>query len=167
MLMEDQYGVGDVVDAGPATGTGRGGRAAHHPPARRQRHPLAHPQRRDPPGRQPLPGLGPALVDVEVAYSTDLDDATRTIERVAHELYVDEQWASKLLEQPEVWGVEELGPDGIRVRLVAKTRPLEQWKVARELRARLKVAFDQAGIAVSAQKVTTASTGQDQGQPAA
>ena len=38
--------------------------------------------------------------------------------------------------------VEELGPDSIRVRLLAKTRPLEQWKVARELRARLKVAFD-------------------------
>jgi hypothetical protein len=39
--------------------------------------------------------------------------------------------------------------------------------VARELRARLKVAFDQAGIEVSAQKVTTASTAEDQGQPAA
>ena len=101
-------------------------------------------------------GWARALVDVEVAYSTDLDDATRTIERVAHELYVDERWAPRILEQPEVWGVEELGPDGIRVRLVAKTRPLEQWKVARELRARLKVAFDQAGIEVSAQKVSTA-----------
>src|SRR5215218_1548816 len=110
-------------------------------------------------------GWARALVDVEVAYSTDLDDATRTIERVAHELYADEHWASKILEQPEVWGVEELGPDGIRVRLVAKTRPLEQWKVARELRARLKVAFDQAGIEVSAQKVLTADDGQ--GQPAA
>ena len=59
MLMEDQYGVGDVVDAGPATGTVEGVGAAHHPAAGRQRHPLAHPQRRDPPGRQPLPGLGP------------------------------------------------------------------------------------------------------------
>jgi hypothetical protein len=48
---------------------------------------------------------------------------------------------------------------------VAKTRPLEQWKVARELRARLKVAFDQARIEVSAQKVLI--TGDGQGQPAA
>jgi small-conductance mechanosensitive channel len=71
----------------------------------------------------------------------------------------------KLLEEPEVWGVEELGPDGIRVRLVAKTRPLEQWNVAREVRARLKVAFDQAGIEVSAQQVLTGGGGQ--GQPAA
>jgi small-conductance mechanosensitive channel len=167
MLMEDQYGVGDVVDAGPATGTVEGvglrttrlrdvsGTLWHIPNGEIRRV-----------GNRSQ-GWAWALVDVEVAYTTDLDDATRTIERVAHELYVDERWASKILEQPEVWGVEELGPDGIRVRLVAKTRPLEQWTVARELRARLKVAFDQAGIEVSAQKVTTTSTGQDQGQPAA
>jgi small-conductance mechanosensitive channel len=167
MLMEDQYGVGDVVDAGPATGTVEGvglrttrlrdvsGTLWHIPNGEIRRV-----------GNRSQ-GWARALVDVEVAYTTDLDDATRTIERVAHELYVDERWASKILEQPEVWGVEELGPDGIRVRLVAKTRPLEQWTVARELRARLKVAFDQAGIEVSAQKVTTTSTGQDQGQPAA
>jgi hypothetical protein len=165
MLMEDQYGVGDVVDAGPATGTVEGvglrttrlrdvsGTLWHIPNGEIRRV-----------GNRSQ-GWARALVDVEVAYSTDLEAATRTIERVAHELYVDEQWAPKLLEQPEVWGVEELGPDGIRVRLVAKTRPLEQWNVARELRARLKVAFDQAGIAVTAQKALTSAD--DQGQPAA
>jgi moderate conductance mechanosensitive channel len=165
MLMEDQYGVGDVVDAGPATGTVEGvglrttrlrdvsGTLWHIPNGEIRRV-----------GNRSQ-GWARALVDVEVAYSTDLEAATRTIERVAHELYVDEQWAPRLLEQPEVWGVEELGPDGIRVRLVAKTRPLEQWNVARELRARLKVAFDQAGIAVTTQKVLTSAD--DQGQPAA
>jgi len=166
MLMEDQYGVGDVVDAGPATGTVEGvglrttrlrdvnGTLWHIPNGEIRRV-----------GNRSQ-GWARALVDVEVAYSTDLDAATRTIERVAQELDADDQWAPKLLEPPEVWGVEELGPDSIRVRLVAKTRPLEQWKVARELRARLKVAFDQAGIEVSAQKVLTAgSDGQD--QPAA
>ena len=169
MLMEDQYGVGDVVDAGPATGTVEGvglrttrlrdvsGTLWHIPNGEIRRV-----------GNRSQ-GWARALVDVEVAYSTDLDDATRTIERVAHDLYVDERWAAKILDEPEVWGVEELGPDGIRVRLVAKTRPLEQWKVARELRARLKVAFDRAGIEVSAQKVLTASAApaEDQGQPAA
>jgi small conductance mechanosensitive channel len=168
MLMEDQYGVGDVVDAGPATGTVEGvglrttrlrdvsGTLWHIPNGEIRRV-----------GNRSQ-GWARALVDVEVAYSTDLDDATRTIERVAHELYDEEQWAPKILEQPEVWGVEELGPDGIRVRLGAKTRPLEQWKVARELRARLKVAFDQAGIEVSAQKVVPATgEGEDRGQPAA
>jgi small-conductance mechanosensitive channel len=168
MLMEDQYGVGDVVDAGPATGTVEGvglrttrlrdvsGTLWHIPNGEIRRV-----------GNRSQ-GWARALVDVELAYSTDLDDATGTIERVGHELYAEEQWAPKILEQPEVWGVEELGPDGIRVRLGAKTRPLEQWKVARELRARLKVAFDQAGIEVSAQKVVPATgEGEDRGQPAA
>ena len=151
--MEDQYGVGDVVDAGPATGTveGVGLRTTH---LRDVNGTLWH----IPNGEirrvgNLYQGWARALVDVEVAYSTDLDAATRTIERVAQELDADDQWAPKLLEQPEVWGVEEeLGPDSVRVRLVAKTRPLEQWKVAREARARLKVAFDQAGIEVSAQR---------------
>jgi moderate conductance mechanosensitive channel len=159
MLLEDQYGVGDVVDAGPATGTVEGvglrttrlrdvnGTLWHIPNGEIRRV-----------GNRSQ-GWARALVDVEVAYSTDLDDATGTIEQVAHAMYVDNHWASKMLEEPEVWGVEELGPDGIRVRLVAKTRPLEQWKVARELRARIKIAFDQAGIEVSAQKVLTASDG--------
>jgi small-conductance mechanosensitive channel len=168
MLMEDQYGVGDVVDAGPATGTVEGvglrttrlrdvnGTLWHIPNGEIRRV-----------GNRSQ-GWARALVDVEVAYSTDLDDTTRTIEHVAHDVYADPHWAPKILETPEVWGVEELGPDGIRVRLVAKTRPLEQWKVARELRARLKVAFDQAGIEVSAQKATTSTaTDDDQDQPAA
>jgi small conductance mechanosensitive channel len=168
MLMEDQYGVGDVVDAGPATGTVEGvglrttrlrdvnGTLWHIPNGEIRRV-----------GNRSQ-GWARALVDVEVAYSTDLDDTTRTIEQVAHDLYADAHWAPKILEPPEVWGVEELGPDGIRVRLVAKTRPLEQWKVARELRARLKVAFDQAGIEVSAQKATTSTaTDDNQDQPAA
>jgi moderate conductance mechanosensitive channel len=168
MLMEDQYGVGDVVDAGPATGTVEGvglrttrlrdvnGTLWHIPNGEIRRV-----------GNRSQ-GWARALVDVEVAYSTDLDDATRVIEQVAHDLYADPRWAPKILEQPEVWGVEELGPDSIRVRLVAKTRPLEQWKVARELRARLKVGLDHAGIEVSAQKaVTTSATADGQDQPAA
>jgi small conductance mechanosensitive channel len=53
-----------------------------------------------------------------------------------------------VLDEPEVWGVEEIGIGGIIVRLVVKTVPLEQWAVARELRVRLKVAFDEAGIAM-------------------
>jgi small-conductance mechanosensitive channel len=52
-------------------------------------------------------------------------------------------WVANRLEQ---------GPAGVRVRLVVKTRPLEQWSVARELRARIKAAFDRAGIEVPGQQ---------------
>ena len=50
------------------------------------------------------------------------------------------------IEQPKVTGVQNLGIDGITLRLVAKTDPSEQWAVARELRIRIKEAFDSEGI---------------------
>jgi len=150
MLLEDQYGVGDVIDAAAPTGVVRGtvegvglrttrlrdvnGTLWHLPNGEIQR--IGNSSQ----------GWARALVDVEVAYSADLQDATRAIERVADDLWHDQHWTARLLEEPELWGVEELGPAGVRVRLVVKTRPLEQWSVARELRARIKAAFDRAGI---------------------
>ena len=58
ILIEDQFGVGDIVNARRRdVRHGRGGVAAHHPPALGRRHRLARPQRRDPPRRQPVPAL--------------------------------------------------------------------------------------------------------------
>lgn len=57
-------------------------------------------------------------------------------------------WADKILGEPEIWGVEMLGSDGISIRLVVKTVPLAQWEVSRELRAPLKAAFDDHGIEI-------------------
>ena len=53
-----------------------------------------------------------------------------------------------MIEQPEVWGVEQLGANGIVIRLVVKTRPSEQFRVSRELRRRIKAAFDEEGIEI-------------------
>jgi small conductance mechanosensitive channel len=51
-----------------------------------------------------------------------------------------------ILEEPEVWGVQEMTPDWITVRVTLKTAPLEQWGVAREMRERIKARFDHLGI---------------------
>jgi moderate conductance mechanosensitive channel len=56
--------------------------------------------------------------------------------------------SAQRLEEPEVWGVEELGPNGIVIRLVVKTTPSEQWRVSRALRERIKEAFDAEGIEI-------------------
>ena len=53
-----------------------------------------------------------------------------------------------MLEEPEVWGVEALGANGIVIRLVVKTTPSEQYRVSRMLRERLKSAFDEQGIEI-------------------
>ena len=51
-----------------------------------------------------------------------------------------------MISAPEIWGVTHWGPDGVRLRVVIPTRPLRNWDVNRQLRERLKVAFDRAGI---------------------
>lgn len=56
------------------------------------------------------------------------------------------EWASRILSRPEVWGVERFDSTSLAVRTVITTRPREQWAVARELRLRIKLAFDEAGI---------------------
>jgi small conductance mechanosensitive channel len=160
MLLEDQYGVGDVIDVGEATGTVEGvglrttrvrdvdGILWHVPNGEIRRV-----------GNKSQ-GWSRALLDIEVAYSNDIPTAMRVIKQAADELWHDDEAFSPLiLEEPEVWGVEELGPNGVRVRLVVKTRPLEQWKVARELRARIKAAFDREGVRlpVAAQTVVLQS----------
>lgn len=148
MLLEDQYGVGDVIDVGEATGLVEGvslrttrlravdGTVWYVPNGEIKRvGNKSHQWSR-------------ALLDVPLAYETDLDQATALIQRVANEMAADPEWCDVMLGEPEVWGLEQWGESQMSVRLVAQTVPLEQWKVGRELRRRLKIAFDREGIEI-------------------
>jgi small-conductance mechanosensitive channel len=86
-----------------------------------------------------------ALLDVQIALDSDIDRARHAMKRVADEVWHENQ---VIIEEPEVWGVQSLGPGGITIRLVAKTRPLEQWRISRVLRERIKAEFDREGIEV-------------------
>ena len=137
MLVEDQYGVGDIIDAGDASGTVEAvslrttrlrdvkGTVWHIPNGSIARVGNMSQQ------------WARALLDIEVAYGTDLDEAQAAIKEVADGVWRAPAWKGKILEEPEVWGVEDLGPDAIVLRLVVKTRPAEQFPVMRELRRRL------------------------------
>ena len=146
ILVEDQFGVGDIVDLDQQTaGTVEAvslrttrlrsvdGTVWHVPNGdiRRVGNKSQHWSR--------------ALLDVEVAYDTDIEHAKGVIKRVADELWHERD---DILEEPEVWGVERLGPNAIVIRLVVKTRPSDQYDVSRELRQRLKEAFDTEGIEI-------------------
>jgi len=152
IVLEDQYGVGDVVDLGDVLGSpGRSGtvelvtlRATH---IRDVEGTMWH----IPNGEIRRAGnmsqqWSRAVLDVEVARTQDLDVATEVIKRVADEMYADEIWRTVILDEPAVWGVEALAAQTVKIRLVVKTLPLEQWRVARELRARIKAAFESEGI---------------------
>ncbi|MGH2897827.1 MAG: mechanosensitive ion channel family protein, partial [Solirubrobacteraceae bacterium] len=146
ILVEDQFGVGDIVDLDQQTsGTVEAvslrttrlravdGTVWHVPNGdiRRVGNRSQHWSR--------------ALLDVEVAYDTDIDHATAVIKRVADELWQERE---DILEEPEVWGVERLGINSIVIRVVVKTRPADRYSVSRILRQRLKEAFDAAGIEI-------------------
>jgi small conductance mechanosensitive channel len=89
-----------------------------------------------------------ALLDVSVAYGSDLDHAQAVIKRAADAVWHDPAWEGEMLEEPELWGVEQLGAHGVMLRLVVKTTPSQQWRVSRELRKRIKVAFEEEGIEI-------------------
>lgn len=84
-----------------------------------------------------------ALLDIDVAYETDIEHAKSVIKQVADGLW---QERDDIIEEPEVWGVETLGPNSVVIRLVVKTLPSDQYAVSRELRQRLKAEFDAEGI---------------------
>ena len=84
-----------------------------------------------------------ALLDVQVAYGADVEQATAIIKTEADAVWKEHD---EVLEEPEVWGVEDLGPAGVVIRLVVKTTPSDQWTISRELRRRIKLAFDREGI---------------------
>lgn len=148
MIFEDQFGVGDVIDTGVASGT------VEHISLRVTRlrdaegvvwHvPNGEIRRVGNKSKQ----WARAVLDIPVTYETDIAMASDVIKATADEMWRDEQYATLILGDPEVWGVEDLGTRGVAIRLVVKTQPLVQWKIARELRARIKSAFDDAGIAI-------------------
>ncbi len=148
MVSEDQFGVGDVIDVGGVVGTVEGftlrvtrlrdveGAVWHVPNGEIKRV-----------GNQSQQ-WSRAVLDIAVAYDTDLPRATELIKEVAYAMWNDEEWKPVMLAEPEVWGVEAFVPEGPVIRTVAKTKPHEQWNVARELRARIKQTFDDGGIEI-------------------
>src|SRR5690606_3815990 len=75
-------------------------------------------------------------------------------------------WKSKIIEKPEIWGIESVSAEAIVIRLVMKARPSEQWAVARELRLRLKLALDEIDVNLPALNRVVIDSAETTGQPA-
>ncbi|MCO7240340.1 MULTISPECIES: mechanosensitive ion channel family protein [unclassified Aeromicrobium] len=148
MILEDQYGVGDSVDLGEASGTV-------------EAVGLRVTRLRDVNGTVWYVRNGEILrvgnqsqnwartvLDVTVDYDSDLDEVQSILAEEAESMYREERFTGVIIEEPEVWGVERFDKDGVVVRVVLKTAPLQQWLVARTLRQRVKRRFDKAGIRI-------------------
>ncbi|MFL6206410.1 MAG: mechanosensitive ion channel family protein [Acidimicrobiales bacterium] len=153
IIIEDQYGVGDLIDVGELSGTQVSGTVESVSLRATKIRSVNGTVWHVPNGTVLRVGnmsqqWARAVLDVSVAYGSDLQRAQAEIKRVADGLWEDPAWAGKVLEEPELWGIEELAADGVTIRLVVKTLPAEQFKVLRELRIRIKTALDAAGIEI-------------------
>ena len=88
---------------------------------------------------------GQAIVDVSVAYEADLEQAIKTLEKIAKEAF---NKYDDIIAEPVVLGVQELGASEVVVRMTAEVQPLQQWKIQRELRKIIKLTFDKEGIEI-------------------
>jgi small conductance mechanosensitive channel len=150
MLLEDQYGVGDIVDVGEASGVVeavglrittlrdvngtvwyvrngeilRVGNMSH--------------------------GWARVIIDLAVPYEADVEAVQEKMLETATALATDPKWRSRIIEKPEIWGLESISAEALIIRLVIKTRTNVKDDVARELRIRLKSALDDMGIKLPA-----------------
>ncbi|GAB3389032.1 hypothetical protein GCM10027568_10750 [Humibacter soli] len=146
MVMEDQLGVGDVVDLGPATGIVEvvGIRIT---------------QIRDVNGTlwfvrngeilrvgNMSQGWARVITDLAVPYDSDVEAIQDRMLQVANELATTPKWRARIVERPELWGIESVSAEAIVLRIVVKTRTTAKDDVARELRLRLKTALDEMNV---------------------
>ena len=87
-------------------------------------------------------------LNVSVAYKENLDKVIKVINEVGNELKEDTTWGVDLLTAPQVLGVDNLGDNGIDIKILANTKPIRQWALTRELRKRLKDRFDEEDIEI-------------------
>ena len=146
MMLEDQYGVGDVIDFEKASGTV-------------ESVGLRTTRLRDVNGTvwyvrngevvrvgNKSQGFAQVVLDVPIAAAADVARASAAMLGVAQQMRAEDEWAHLFLSDPEVQGVESMTLEQTVIRMVVRVRPLEQWKVARELRRRIRERLDHLDI---------------------
>ena len=148
IIMEDQYGKGDVVTVAGIIGTVESVNIRRT--MLRDLDGVVHvvPNGEIKTSSNYTKDWSRIKLDVPVAYGEDLDKVIAVINRVGQELFEDQEWRPFLITPPQVLRVNKFGDSGIDIRILGETKPLRQWAVGGELRLRLKKAFDKEGIEI-------------------
>ena len=93
-------------------------------------------------------GYSRVNMNISVGYGEDLDHVIEVINRVGKEMSKDPYWGSLMLTPPQVLRVDAFEDSGIAIKILGDTKPIKQWDVMGELRRRLKRAFDEEGIEI-------------------
>lgn len=149
IVVEDQFGVGDFVDLGTATGVVESIR-------------LRVTQVRDTEGTvwyvrngeilrvgNTSQGWSRIILDLPLAYDSDLDKAKKALEAAALKVSETPGMKTGMIGKAEVWGVQALAGEGIVFRMVQQVRPSKKDAIARALRQEVKKSLDKAGIELS------------------
>ena len=147
LILEDQYGVGDLVDTGLGTigtveavglrvtrirdGSGIVWYVRNGEILRIGNH---------------SQGWSTAIVDMSVAYTENIPRVQTLIGETAEAMAAEDDWSEKILEAPTVAGVESMTGTSVTIRVIVKCAPNEHFGVQRELRERIKAAFDREGV---------------------
>src|SRR3984957_12873564 len=142
MLLEDQYGVGDVVDIGSVAGTVEA--VSLRITRLRDINGVVWHIRNGTIKRagNETHGWARAVIDFPVPYQVPVAAARSALERAAVGLWQEPGWHEVILDRPEVWGVQDITADTVVIRVAARHSPQGKLDVARALRERLKDALD-------------------------
>ncbi|HEY1819463.1 MAG TPA: mechanosensitive ion channel family protein [Trebonia sp.] len=155
MLVEDQYGVGDVITVGDATGTVEN--VTLRVTRMRDVNGIVWHIRNgtiDTVGNESQ-GWARAVIDFPVPFEADLATIRDVLARTGEQMWNDPAWRPVMLEAPEVWGAQEITSEEVTMRIVAKTAPLRQWEVEREMRSLVKRALEEAALMPTPAKTPT------------
>jgi moderate conductance mechanosensitive channel len=148
ILFENQFGVGDVIRIGDVGGVVE--RMTLRVTVLRDVHGVVHviPNGEIKRVSNMTRSWSRAVLEIGVAYKENVDRVIAVMKEVGTELWEDPDWKPLLIEELTVPGIESFGESSVNIRIMAKTIPLKQWDVARELRRRIKNRFDQEGIEI-------------------
>lgn len=146
IVAEDQVGIGDVVDLGLATGIVE--YVSVRVTSVRDVNGTLWYVRNGEVTRigNMSQGWARAIIDLAVPADADIHEVETAMLTAAQSLAEDPKWRTRVIERPEMWGLESISGDALVIRLVIKTRANAKDDVARELRMRLKHAIDELGL---------------------
>ena len=165
ILIENQYGRGDVVDIAGITGVVQD--VGLRRTVVRDIDGVVHfvPNGEIAVSSNHTEEFSRVNLNVGVSYGEDLDHVMDVIDRVGEELAADTDWGPRIISAPKALRVDNLGDSAVDIKILGDTQVSEQWAVMGELRLRLKKAFDAEGIEIPyphTQQVTKGGKAWDQ-----
>jgi small conductance mechanosensitive channel len=150
IVLEQQFGVGDVVKIGDRSGVVEN--IGLRTTMLRDMEGVAHiiPNGKIETVSVMTKGWSQLVLDVDVAYDTDPDTAIGAIQNVLR--HYAKEFPSNVLAEPQVLGVESFGNNSMRIRSTLRTAPSKQWEAGRVIRRRIKAELDRLGIQIPFQQ---------------